>query len=386
MGRWLAVAEKLFKRPGNEPLSPFEVECACGHVVVGQRSAVVQTPICPACRAALFVLPASVYPQPKAPRRKVVLAPKPQIEFVALDDVVVGAEPGPTAKVVAPAKTALETPAAAREAPQRAPRRPVKQVVRAVVDIGRLRRKVFTPVRLVLAGVAFVVALTGWWIVHLRGLDEAERVVVSASKQGNLALEERDLGEASRQFRLVRQALDALGRDDPQARALRQIAGETSAAADLAKSSLFEILHEAAEAEAGGSRMAWAETFHSSYRDEWIVLDVRVSRAKDFVAGRRFDIEYPLADGMNHGVVVADLDIFENLISPDGMPTRVIFAAQLEDCRRDRGLDRTWQIVLRPSTGFFWSSPARLELLGVAADDGTKRLLGEQTSRMGIVQ
>jgi hypothetical protein len=220
MGRWLAAAEKLFKRPGNEPLSPFEVECACGHVVAGQRSAAVQTPICPACRAALFVLPASVYPQPKAPKRKVVLAPKPQIEFVALDDVVVGAEPGPTTKVggTAPAKTARETPAAAREAPQRAPRRPVKQVVRAVadaVDIGRLRRKVFTPVRLVLAGVAFVVALTGWWIVHLRGLDEAERVVVSASKQGNLALEEHDLGEASRQFRLVRQALDALGRNDP---------------------------------------------------------------------------------------------------------------------------------------------------------------------------
>jgi hypothetical protein len=89
---------------------------------------------------------------------------------------------------------------------------------------------------------------------------------------------------------------------------------------------------------------------------------------------------------MNHGVVVADLDIFENLISHDGTPTRVIFAAQLEDCLRDRGLDRTWQIVLRPSTGFLWSSPARLELLGVAADDGTKRLLGEQTSRMGIVQ
>src|SRR5689334_19771570 len=103
MSQWLAAAEKLFRRPGNQPPPPFEVECACGRAVVGHRSAALQTPICPGCRAVLFVLPASVYPQPKAPKRKLVAAPKSQVEFVTLDEGGVDVETAPPAKT---AKTA----------------------------------------------------------------------------------------------------------------------------------------------------------------------------------------------------------------------------------------------------------------------------------------
>src|SRR5258708_19511991 len=83
MNRWLAAAEALLGRRAGEPPPPWQVQCACGRVAAGQRSRAVQTPICPECRASLFILPVSVYPRPKSPKRKVAAAPRPQTEFVS---------------------------------------------------------------------------------------------------------------------------------------------------------------------------------------------------------------------------------------------------------------------------------------------------------------
>ena len=80
MARWLAVAERLFRGEKIQPPPPFEVTCACGQTVAGQRTAAVQTPHCPVCGASLFILPASVYPTPKAPKRKVVASTKAPAE------------------------------------------------------------------------------------------------------------------------------------------------------------------------------------------------------------------------------------------------------------------------------------------------------------------
>jgi predicted nucleic acid-binding protein len=259
-------------------------------------------------------------------------------------------------------------------------------------DLARLRRKTFSPVRLVLAGVVLVVGLTLSWIWHLHSLDQAERTVASALKLGELALEEDDLSEAARQFRQVRSALDVLGRNDSRARGMRQTAAELSAAADLARVSLFDLLHEASVVASGASRESWAATFRSNYRDQWVVLDARVSRIVDALDGRRYDIDFHLADGSpdkpNQAMIVADLTAFDTVISREsagnGEPLRVIFAAQLDDCVQDPKDPTLWRIVLRPSTGILWSSVQHLELVGVTADDQTKERLTEQTQRLGI--
>jgi hypothetical protein len=260
-------------------------------------------------------------------------------------------------------------------------------------DLERLRRKLLSPVRLVLAGVALVVGLTICWIWHLSALGQAERTVISATKQAELALEEHDLGEAARQFRAVRSALDVLGRNDSRARGMRQTAAELSAAADLASGSLFDILHEASSLPSNAARESWAETFRSNYRNEWVVLDARVSRIVDSARGdaaegRRYDIEFRLADGppdnLNQALIIADLPAFDGVISPGGEPLRMIFAAQLDDCSPDPQHANTWRIVLRPSTGFLWSSVQHLELVGVTADDETKQLLADQSTQLGI--
>lgn len=389
MAGWLEVAEKIFRGGTSQPLPPFEVTCACGRVVTGQRTTSLQTPVCPECGSSLFVLPASVYPAPKAPKRKVLAAPKPQTDVIADKTAEEDKAAGLPPKVIKSrsARPAHEKPAPEVQAAPPAPRRPVKLVFREAVvalELGRHCRKIFSPVRLVLVGVLSVVVLTGWWIVHQRDLDAAERTIVSAAKLGEQALEEHDLGEAARQYQKVRAALDLLGRSDQQARVLRQTAGETLAAADLARSSLFELLHDAVDSAGGRSYLSWDETFRSSYRDEWVVLDAYVSRSADPAAGRRFEVDFLLTDGPNRAVIVADLDVFDQAVSVGGNPQRVIFAAQLDDCRKDPQQLDTWRIVLRPATGFLWSSAGNLQLLGVAIDDGTKQILAEQSSRLGI--
>jgi len=272
MDGWLAAAENLFRRRAVLPPPPYELTCVCGHVITGPRSSSFQRPTCPECQTTLFVLPVSVYPAPKSPRRKVFVPAKPPPASDHADTPAEDAEAGLPPRVV---KTASARPAVEAPAPAGAPVvRPSRRSVREIFGesplkpkLDRLRRKAFSPVKLVLAAVAAVVALMTWYIVHLRNLDEAERIVVAAARLGDAALEDHDLAEAARQYKKVRKALDLLGRNDPQARVLRQTAAETSAAADLSRSSLFELLRDAAEAETGKTHMTWNETFNSSYRD-----------------------------------------------------------------------------------------------------------------------
>jgi hypothetical protein len=212
----------------------------------------------------------------------------------------------------------------------------------------------------------------------------AERTIVAATHEADQALREHDLGAAARQYRELRTALDRLGRRDPQARRLRQAANEVSAAADLLRISLFDLLHEAAAMHAGSARNSWVGTFQSSYRDEWIVVDALVTRVPDAASGVQYDIEFPLVDGTQRGRLIGNLKAFDPVQFADGKPQRVIFAAQLEACRQDSRQEDAWNIELRPATGFLWTSAAHLELLGLHADDETQKVLSSQSALSGM--
>ena len=380
MDQWLTVAGKLFRRRASQPL-PFEAQCACGGTVSGERTAVPQTPICPKCRRSVFVLPASIYPPPKGPKTVKAAAPRRKPE-PARQAASSGRDPDP------PSVAEIESGSGAETAASAKPRPPARQVVRAAVKAGAgrlqsLGKKQTTPVRLVLASALAVVFLTGWWVMHRRALNEAERIIPVATRLGEQALEERDLGEAARQFQKIRGALDLLGRDDAQARTLRQTANEIGASANLAAAPLFDIVHEAA---AAGPEESWSETFRSMYRGSWVVIDAPVARSADSSSGRKFDVDLPIVEGPARAVVVAELPLFEPLLPAGTEPRRVIFAAQLDDCRPDPRDEGAWRIVMRPKTAFLWSTPESLARLGVVLDDDTTRVLSDQASRLGVSQ
>jgi hypothetical protein len=229
-------------------------------------------------------------------------------------------------------------------------------------------------------GVAVVIALTVWWSQHVRARNEAERTLTSSVRLAEQALEDSDLVEAARLYQHVRAALDILGRTDSRARELRQTASEITASADLARLSLFEILNEAVGTTARSGASMWADTFRSSYRDEWVLIDALVTRSSNPSTGQRFEIEFPLSSGAEQVRFAGDLACFERAV-PGGSPRRVIFAAQLDDFARDTKQDEpTWRVVLRPATAFLWSAPENLERLGFEVDEETKRILAEQAS------
>lgn len=383
MSGWLAVAEKLFGRPANELPSAYAVECACGRQVSGARSGAEQVTFCAACGTALFVLPRSVYPRPRGVQAEPAVRPpipaKPQSRRTAHPVKT------PRAAVPKPARVADRPPADSK------PDEPVASHPEPVFDRNpkieppRLRRKLLGPVRLVVLGIAAVIGLTMWWSYRVSRRNEAERTLATSIRLAQQAFEENDLGEAANRFRDVRAALDTLGRTDSRAQELRQTAAEISASADLARSSLYDILNEAVATTERSGRALWADTFRSSYRDEWVLIDALVTRTSDSSGGRRFEIDLPLTAGGGRVQIVGDLACFERAV-PGGSARRVIFAAQLDDFTTVPQNGAAWRIVLRPATAFLWSAPEHLERLGVEVDDETKRILAEQSSLPGMYQ
>src|SRR5262249_22563132 len=131
MAGWLAAAENMFRRHANIPPPPFELTCICGHVLTGDRTSSFQRPTCPECQTTLFVLPASVYPAPKAPKRKVFVPAKPVPASAPADSPADENEGGLPPKVVktAPVRPAVEA-APQASAPAAPPQqRSIRQIV-----------------------------------------------------------------------------------------------------------------------------------------------------------------------------------------------------------------------------------------------------------------
>jgi len=229
-----------------------------------------------------------------------------------------------------------------------------------------------------------VIALTGWWLIHLRALDQARDVLVSTPRLAEEALNEGEFHEAARQFSRIVAAVDLLGRDDAQSRQWRQAAREVTAISELAGVSLHEILDEAAHAVTGADRDRWLELFRGTYRGAWVVIDATVTRNGDETPGPRFTVDFPLAVGDCGGRLLADLPIFEQCVPPGSPGKRVIFAGQIESCRLIPGSEPVWQIELRPQTAILWGGAESYERLGLSIDQGTARILSEQSRLMGI--
>jgi hypothetical protein len=243
MSGWLTTAANVFRKRNEEPPQAFDLRCLCGRTVSGRRTRAAQSAICPACGSALFVLPESVYPLPRAPAAKKVVPAKRATRDVPAErssEAGSGHSSDDAPEIAnrtersAPARSATRAPQARASPPL------TEQLPQPIppAHFGRRRRRLFTPVRLALLGVALVVTATAWWLLHLQALDRARDVLATVPRLADEALAEGDFNAAARQFARLGRALDVIGRDDSQSRRWRQMARETTAAADLASGSL----------------------------------------------------------------------------------------------------------------------------------------------------
>lgn len=386
MPRWLTTAANAFRKRSEPPPQTYSLNCVCGRGVTGVRTRAAQRAVCPGCRSELFVLPASVYPVPRGPVVKKPVKPA-RPSPLAIEEASVEGRQTPTAPTrsrgrseTVPERRRATAPAAPR------PKAPPQGVLLAAREssLARWRRKALSPLPLVLAGVTIVVAGTVWWQSHLRARDRARSVIGSAPQLAEDALHEGDLTEAAKQFAQLSAAVRLLGRGDSQARRWTQLARETAAMGELATASLHDIISEAAETGGGSGEGIWPGLFRGSYRNSWVLIDAEVSRAdKDSKTGG-FSIDFPLIVGEQTGKLIANLPIFENRVEAGERPRRIIFAAQLADCRLQPGTTDVWQFELRPDSSFLWANVETYELLDLSADDQTRKTLAEQAQHLGI--
>lgn len=229
-----------------------------------------------------------------------------------------------------------------------------------------------------------VVMGTVWWLFHLRALDRARETIAAAPRVAEEALQEGDIPEAARQYDRIREAVARLGRDDPQARRWNQLAKETTALSNLATAPLHSILKEAIDASAGGTDSIWKQIFRETFRGEWVLIDAPVSRRIDNAGRDEFQIDYPLTLDGHSAHLIADLPDFRLRLAEGASASRVIFAVQLADCRKDSSDEENWRIEFQPDTGFLWSSAQTYEMVGMPTDESSLAVLAEQSHLLGI--
>ena len=180
MSGWLTAATNAFRRKSEAPPQTFEIRCGCGKILSGERLRAEQTAACPACNASLLVFPASVYPLHRAPLPKKVV----KTARATAPDASTTTAPHPGIAPPADRDRSRRRPAPS-VAGEKTAKAPAPELILdrlrrtfGAEKLDRLRRRMLTPLRMVMLGVMLVLrhaaplagtlggyALTGipWW-------------------------------------------------------------------------------------------------------------------------------------------------------------------------------------------------------------------------------
>lgn len=369
---------------GSEPAEAepveFSLTCRCGNTVTGFRGQRMHVAVCRECRYQICVLPASPYPRPKVrtPKKK---PPKPVQKREAAEEEVRTPPLIPKRGSRREGDAKQSEPAPRKSArtdskpPQAAPREP---------QFTAPRSPIVTPLRLIALGMLAVVSLAGWWVGHRRAVAQAVVTFAEASKAGRAALLESDFDSADLQLRRAVTALELLGRDDREARQVRQLAREAAAAHGLALSSLFELISEVRGARKI-SPANWQQAIRQSHQGRWFLLE---TNGLQFTTGDppqwRFSV--PLMPGAEPLQISGDLGTWSRVLGSTP-PTHVILAGQLEEIRPlGNGTDQGLEIVLKKETLCLWTNAELYSTLGGTLDDDSRATLKIQSQLLGIAE
>ena len=376
MARWFSRVLQGSAPAAAEPV-PFSLTCRCGSVVSGIRGERMHVAVCRECRFQICVLPVSPYPRPKvrAPKKK---TPKPSVLRDTVEPDV--RTPPPSAnrssRSVGGAK-----PSEVKKS-TRADSKPQEEIRREKSPFAIPRRRIVTPLRLIAVGMIGVVTLAGWWVVHRRAVAQAVVIFAEATKAGRAALAESDFDLADLQLQRAVSALELLGRDDRDARQVRQLAREATAARGLALSSLFELIGEARSARKI-SAANWQQTIKHNYQGRWFLVE---TNGLLLTTGDppQWQFSVPLIPGTEPLQISGDLTNWSRLFGSTP-PTQVILAGQLDEIRPLAG-DQGLEIVLKKETLCLWTNPDVYSALGGTLDDGSRATLTSQAQLLGVTE
>lgn len=334
MANWLSRATDAFRKPPPPEPEPYSIRCDCGRTIAGHRVPSAQRPSCPSCGRQVFILPANVYPVPKKNKK-----PKPPVEVAPADEVV---------------EAAPKTRKAERQ-------QPVSSSKPAPPPTGILlesQTRLLTPLRMIVAAIAVIGSLTGWGLWYRYRIESAKTIVQSAQEAGMKALQEGDFGVAAKELGRARDAVDLLGRTDPDAKSIRRNSREATAANDLSIFSLFDVLNE----------FARSKSLASQHRGRWVLMDAQVVNSDQ--AQGPCELDMPLLfDGMSFRIEIDSKLVREAARqSQEAGPARVIFAAPILEIRLPSDKEPRARVILDGRTAFLWTTLDTYALLGFSED------------------
>ena len=331
------------------------------------RRTVHQRVLCGTCGESFFILPADCYPVP-APPKSPKSTPK---------------------RTEQPAGSAADESESRPASPDVGTESGTSVAVNGSPDAGTgktvgapKRVRVVTLFRVMVVLIVSVVVTTGYWSVRVRAVDRAGVAFKDASDRGFQSLSRGEFVEASEAFQQACDALELLGRDDLEARRVRQMSRETTASASLASVSLSRIMQDVVD---DGDPQ---QLFRGHYSGTWVIFDTFVERKASTAARPRDVIDFPLFVRGRPVVIESQLPALDKIGLSD-QPRRVIFAAQLGSCRAPLGGKDAWVIQLRPKTAFLWTDRDNLRRLGFAPldeedDRQIDELLQAQAQTVGL--
>lgn len=365
---------------GGEPVAAepveFSLTCHCGAVVSGIRGPRMQVAVCRECRHQICVLPVSPYPRPKVrtPKQKI---PKP---VTARDR----AEPEERTPRPVPKRGSRPEGRTPQPTLKKSTRTDSQSEVATRPDstFAVTRRQIVTPLRLIALGMLGVVTLAGWWVVQRRAVAQAVVTFAEAARSGRLSLADSDFDAADQHFERAVKALVTLGRDDREARQVRQLAREATAAQGLALSSLFELISEARSARRI-STANWQQTIKHNYQGRWFLLE---TNGLQFTSGDppQWHFSLPLIPGTEPLQISGDLENWSRLFGSTP-PSHVILAGQLDEIRpQGTETDQGLEIVLNKQSLCLWTNAEVYSTLGGTLDEGSRATLAAQAQLLGV--
>lgn len=384
MAGWFSRVIKGANRAEAEPVD-FALTCRCGNIVTGVRGRRMQVVVCRKCGYQICVLPISPYPRPRirAPKNKPAKPPPlPKRRNAVVDDDESPRTPPPLPRRGDRSVGSSPMKAATGKSGRLAERK--VEPVRDDLQWQTSRRKLITPLRLISLGMIAVVALAGWWVVHQRAVAQAVLTFATATKAGQSALEKSEFETADEQYRRAVAALELLGRDDREARLVRQQARQIEAANGLALISLFELLSEARQVQkmAGND---WQRALKTSYQGKWFLLE---TNGLQFPSGQQpqWTFTLPLVPGDEPIHVSGDLSRWAQQLGTPKPTAHFVLAGQLADIRSLGSGNKGWEIVLDRDSICLWTDAALYSTLGGIVDDATRATLKSQAELLGVAE
>jgi hypothetical protein len=329
------------------PAESYDITCLCGQHVTGWRHDYRQFVACSVCGQFHLVLPSSSYPKP-------IVYETP------------GSSDPLTVEVVRPVR-----PFGLRVRIRL--RRMRRAGVRALWDLVPPARW-FSPVRLMIMVVLFVVAGTVWMTIHWNRRGTLTSDIVAMRAAWTRDIDAGDFGQARTKLVEAAATIRRYSGDTRDAREVQQLAEEVSHIADLLDRSFEDILRDT-------RTMSNTEVelyFRERLKNPALIVDTFVGptpASGPGPAGYRVDSTIVIGQEKVR-IDVSNLNLFTTLAPATA--TRVLFAARIQTIEQGPN-PLEWTVRLVPDSGVLFTSSQCVEKLGWPMDDFTRALLESQT-------